>query len=58
MIHIHPLGHIVKQVPLSNKQPALLPHLFKLPLFHIILSFSYGRISKGKALFPLLILFL
>ena len=29
MIHIHPLGHIVKQVPLLNKQPALLPHFLK-----------------------------
>ena len=24
-----PLGHIVKEVPLSNKQPALLPNLLK-----------------------------
>ena len=27
--HIHRLGHIVKEVPLSNRQPALLSHFFK-----------------------------
>ena len=27
--HIQPLGHIAKEVPLSNKQPALPSHFFK-----------------------------